>query len=369
MVHDLSESELLADGGRRRFPLAMRRGRGRAFTLIEMLIVIAILALLLAILLPAFWQAREHAWNAQCQANLSHLAKALRVSSDVPGEINFPGPGGWISYIEGQGSRGLLRCPKGGSETGGRPVGTTGNVEHMDSLPPSLRFNDFESNSRINLFTERVGLTLESSVHVNISEPGYYTNNYNSTGKNIPAGTTVDTFMITFDPVGSQGTQSSGSVTFGADIIGLICLTGDLNSTDKSMGAEGVIYPTGQSGARGFESGQELVRIEQDRRTLTIEKFWSSYPGENVRILTLPGGSASYGMNGWIGNRAPEANQVMLVEYELGIVRPESKSHGEYIQPRHFGRVNVVYPGGGVQSLLPEALAAEKAIWGEKKDD
>jgi len=348
--------------------LARRRGWGHGFTLIEMLIVVAIIALLLAILLPAFWQAREHAWNAQCQANMANIAKALRTPSDVPGEISFPGPGGWISFIQSQGSQGLLRCPKGGTETGGLPLGTTGNVEHMDSLPPSLRFNAFESNSRINLFTERVGLTLTNSVRVNISEPGYYTGNYNSTSKTVPVGTTVDTFIITFDPVGSQGTQSSGSVTFGADIIGLICMTAELDSTDKSMGAEGVIYATGQSGARGFEGGQELVRFEDDRRTLTIDKFWSSYPGENVRILTQPGGSASYGMNGRISDRGPKADQVMLVEYELGIIRPESRDHEQYIQPRHFGRVNVVYPGGGVQSLTPEDLAEDKDIWGPKLD-
>jgi len=288
--------------------------------------------------------------------------------SDSPGEISFPGPGGWISFIQGQGTPGLLRCPKGGTETGGLPVGTTGNVEHMDSLPPSLRFNDFESNSRINLFTESVGLTLTGTVHVNISQPGRYVGSDDSTGKNITSGTTVDSFLLTFDPVGSTSTTSSGSVTFGADIIGLIVKTTHLDSSDKIVGSPDVIYPTGQSGARGFEN-REIIRIEDDRRTLVIDTFHSTFPGENCRVLTLPGGSASYGMNGRIDVRGPKADQVMLVEYELGIIRPESKSHEEYIQPRHFGRVNVVYPGGGVQSLKPEDLAEDKDIWGPKLNE
>ena len=54
-----------------------KRYRGKGFTLIELMVVVAIIALLLAILLPSLQAARAHTKAVTCLSNLHHVSLAM----------------------------------------------------------------------------------------------------------------------------------------------------------------------------------------------------------------------------------------------------------------------------------------------------
>ncbi|MEZ8216725.1 prepilin-type N-terminal cleavage/methylation domain-containing protein [Candidatus Fervidibacteria bacterium JGI MDM2 SSWTFF-3-K9] len=57
----------------------MRRLQRKGLTLVELLIVVAIIAALAALLFPVFQSVRERAYIASCTSNLKQLYNALQM--------------------------------------------------------------------------------------------------------------------------------------------------------------------------------------------------------------------------------------------------------------------------------------------------
>jgi prepilin-type N-terminal cleavage/methylation domain-containing protein/prepilin-type processing-associated H-X9-DG protein len=96
-------------------PLSHRMGEGglatpdKAFTLIELVVVIAMVGMLTALLLPALAGAKGDTWRAQCQSNLKQLGTGFRLFEQDHDEMFAPagyyagnsafGQIAWDSYI------------------------------------------------------------------------------------------------------------------------------------------------------------------------------------------------------------------------------------------------------------------------------
>jgi prepilin-type N-terminal cleavage/methylation domain-containing protein/prepilin-type processing-associated H-X9-DG protein len=147
-------------------PYANPRGRRRAFTLVELLVVIGIIALLISILMPALSKAREQANAVKCLSNQRNLGNALVMFSNehkgyLPkawfNDAPYPGGPSWRwkdpmwgwDYILSQymnQNKDIFRCPSD------EPVLFRGEWNDTASnLPDSPQADNLAASYRINI--------------------------------------------------------------------------------------------------------------------------------------------------------------------------------------------------------------------------
>ncbi len=346
----------------------------RAFTVIELLVVVSLIIMLVALILPSLGESRSAARNAICHVNLDQQQQTLggyRASPMAAPRRAQPPVGTWVGFISTSGAGAALNCP----EDSPNSLAASSILRLLAQPPPDATFSGhrIEDSNHIFVWEELQGQPLPGDIQVNVTEPGFYPKPDTMPGGTVPGGTLVDVYFFHYDAIGNGPANLSGTFTCGGEILGIICLKPQLDATDPVLGVDGTTYDTGR-GARGFESGgQDQITLHDDRRTVTINKFFITSPGEEMRIIVKSdgqsGGLVSYGMNNQIETqRNPRGGQLWIMDYEKAIadydfIGGNNDDPLEWMAPRHKGTINVMFVGGQVESMTVEELDPDRSIW------
>ena len=141
----------------------------------------------------------------------------------------------------------------------------------------------YEDNEHIVVFAERQGITLDSEIPVDLASPGLYQRLHRHNDQKIAAGTTVRSYLLQLDPLGTRERNSenkprvTGQITFDKPVIGLIAGTARLTNTDMLLGHPDGQYKTTRRGIEPTRKEENLgikrdaVILSEDRRTLSLD--------------------------------------------------------------------------------------------------
>ncbi len=115
----------------------------RAFTLVEMLVVIGIIAILIAMLVPALTAAEEHANRTRCRSNV-HQGATAGIAQFADMHDKLPGRSGWFQF--GEACEDLLPYAKNVIEVFDCPSNPGNSGYPICKFPTHETYTDYEVN-------------------------------------------------------------------------------------------------------------------------------------------------------------------------------------------------------------------------------
>ena len=140
-------------------------GHPRAFSLVELLVVIGIIAILIGLLLPSIQRARQVARTTQCATQLRAVGQALAVYANT-NQGFFPTWSGW--HVAGADGTGEDAPGPGWTEVLGKELNpASARIWNCPSFPEEFRINYFLSargtylNGRFNLRVSEIRMSTQ----------------------------------------------------------------------------------------------------------------------------------------------------------------------------------------------------------------
>jgi len=353
----------------------MDRSRRKAFTLVELLIVIVILGLLVAMLVPSLRGVWDRYKMTRCQTNLSHIYQAfrLRAADEAMGVAQAYPVAAWttalLPYLENDTGQFFCTETSEGEATLGRPItdlvefrsvvgGSTWTTQ-LEPGPYMLKLSDTQWNT-----ARGMGLLSNagSADHINTNHPEF--NTY------VPDGQ-PHIYWLCMEDIGGDNDFKDvmTRVTDTRDgFVTLESISGTTNRTNTLMNKE--------------VPGEEYYRTGGNQ--------WDFSPARTVRLDVggLVAEATSYGMNEYAIDKVTSGKlirrgvggaggKILVLDYSRYVAEPDKPDDwtNKVFDPdkrgvpnfaRHFGQANILFSDGSVHPERPEDIDPIKATVANK---
>jgi prepilin-type N-terminal cleavage/methylation domain-containing protein len=333
-----------------RFP-AVQRASGApgasppaaGFTLAELIVVLAMIALVASILLPSLGQAVELAYATHCRNNLHHLAEAMHGGS-TRSPLAVPSGAAWTSHAIAYGSRELLFCKKDDEDR----TTSAASLEDYYLLQSHGSGGSWWVSNVAAILDMGDGVIQDPQIHYkDIPQKPVVHHGNHPCWCNIPV---------------RRANQHLIAITDEA----MILITFEPNRiTIESVVGCGVTH---------CASDHWLMRghCTDGRRCLAEDDIIMQLGGDHYRTVdprsphVINTETASYGINGLIEPKRFSPQQLMLMDANDLVLSVGQPGWMDHIQPRHLGRVNVVTVGGSARTMTLAELRDEYLLLQEE---
>ena len=350
--------------------------RSRGFSLVELLIVMAVLVLLIAVVVPTYERVMALGRRAYCQSNLHALGEAYAaksadsrdLASRYIGILGTSWPGTMLTYTDF--SQRVLLCPEADA-TYRMTQPRFGQSDWFNmtwdffNFPPVWEGTDFlplyESGSMPSMWKLNDEDYDVWRANAQIGW-GVMDHNKDYLPQYSPGSNPKSYWILLEDSPGEWTSPSAGGVDY------VDC---DIHIVEEGPGVYSMeIFDYGNSVAKHWVTmtGDASEVPPHGEDGADVRPGWVELPADTeggYGPFYYAGADTNYGMNA----EKPHAGtqKILLMDYDQHMADPEAalgtpEAFENLVGVRHLGRVNVLFASGSVETMSPDEFTPRKSV-------